>query len=103
SVGIAGLAIASIGWVVVSQVTTLATDLRHNANYRQHITEKLDDLQKLGKGSTIADLQATGQEVMRQLEPATASGNSTAKPRVVVQEDASPLTTLETTLAPLIE
>ena len=103
SVGIAGLAIASIGWVVVSQFTTLATDLRHNANYRRHITEKLGDLQKLGKGGAIADLQATGQEVMRQLEPAAASGSSTAKPRVVVREDASPLTTLETTLAPLME
>lgn len=103
SVGIAGLMIASVGWVVVSQLTTLVTDLRHNAEYRRNISEKLGDLQKLGKGGVIADLQATGQEVMSQLEPAASSDNPKAKPRVVVQDDASPLTTWQATLAPLLE
>src|SRR5581483_4328673 len=103
SVGIAGLVIASIAWVVISQVTTLATDLRHNANYKQHIREKLGDLQKIEKGGVIADLQATVEEVMSQLEPAASSSAPDAKPRVVVQNDGSPLTTLWTTLAPLLE
>jgi len=102
SVGITGMMVAGIGWVVFSQLTTLATDLRHNASYRRHIAEKLGDLQKMGKGGVIADLQATAQEVVTQLEPAASSENPAAKPRVVVQDDASPLTTLETTLAPLL-
>jgi predicted PurR-regulated permease PerM len=103
SVTIAGLVVASIGWVVVTQFTTLATDLRRNATYRQHITEKLEDLQTVGKGGAIADLQATVQEILSRLEPASSSEHPRAKPRVVVQDDASPLTTLQTTLAPLLE
>ncbi len=103
SVSVAGLAIVSFGWVVVSQLMTLATDLRYNASYKQHITEKLGDLQKVGKGGVIADLQATVQDVMRQLEPAATSEHPTTRPRVVVQDDASPLTTLQAAVTPLME
>src|SRR5215208_6245567 len=102
-VAIAGLAMVSIGWVVLSQLSTLAADLRTNSTYRQHIREKLGDLQRVGKGGVIANLQATAEEVMSQLEPASSSQNSSVKPRVVVQDDASTLTTLKTTFAPLLE
>lgn len=100
---IAGLAMISIGWIVITQLSTLASDLRANSTYKQHIREKLGDLQRLGKGGVIANLQATAEEVMHQLEPASSSQNPAAKQRVVVQDDASTLTTLKTTLAPLLE
>ena len=102
SVGVAGLTIAGIGWVVAAQLTGLATDLRHNAQYRANINEKLGDLQKAGKDGAIADLQATVQEILGQLAPASTSNDPDAQPRVVVQEDGSPLTTLKTTLGPLV-
>ena len=64
-VAIAGLAMVSIGWVVISQLSTLAADLRTNSTYRQHIREKLGDFQRVGKGGVIANLQATAEEVLR--------------------------------------
>jgi predicted PurR-regulated permease PerM len=103
SVAIAGVAMVSVGWVAISQLSTLAADLRTNSTYRDHIREKLGDLQHVGKGGIIANLQAVAEEVMSQLEPASSSKNPSVKPRVVVQDDASTLTTLKVTLAPLLE
>src|ERR671918_570756 len=38
-----GIFVAGIGWAVMAQVTRLAYDLRYNSQYKQNITQKLDD------------------------------------------------------------
>lgn len=92
-----GLAVAvGLGWGLVSQVTALADDL---PRYRQTIARKINELQKVGRDGTLAKVQDTAKDVMKQLDRA---GPATSQPVPVVVTHASPISRLPHVVAPLV-
>jgi predicted PurR-regulated permease PerM len=99
----AGMVFAGIGWVVVTQVSGLASDLGHNPQYKAHIKQKLTDLRGLGTSGLLDDFQAMINDVMGNLAQETSPAEPTDQPRVIVQDGASPLATVQAILAPLLQ
>ncbi|HKZ08821.1 MAG TPA: AI-2E family transporter [Methylomirabilota bacterium] len=54
-----------LGWAVVRQVTAFADDL---PRYQQVITRKINEIQRVGTGGTLAKMQDTAEGVMKQLD-----------------------------------
>jgi predicted PurR-regulated permease PerM len=73
------LAVAlGLGWAVVQQVTALADDL---PRYKQTISRKISEIQKVGRGGTLAKVQDTAKDVMKQLDK---GGGAAERPVPVV-------------------
>ena len=56
-----------LGWALFSQINTLANDL---PLYRATIARKIADVQRVGRGGTIAKVEDTAKELMTQIERA---------------------------------
>lgn len=96
-----GIFFVGVGWILMSQVTSLAYDLRYKPVYKEHIRQKLADLQRFSKGGLLDNFQVTVDNVMGELDKSTPVASSS--PPLVVREETSPLTTLQTTLQPFLE
>ena len=99
---VTAIVFAGIGWVVMGQLTTLVHDLGHNPQYRAHIKQKLADLRGVSKSGWLDDLQVMVNNVMGELAPEAPPAEQIDKPRIVVQEGASPLQTVQALLSPLL-
>src|SRR5262245_8810024 len=49
----AGIFFAGVSWLVMSQVKSLSYDLRYKPVYKEHIRQKLIDLQRFSKGGLL--------------------------------------------------
>jgi predicted PurR-regulated permease PerM len=56
----------TIGWITVSQVTSLADEF---PKYRQNIRQKIRDLRDIRKGGVMEKVQETVDEVKNEIEP----------------------------------
>jgi predicted PurR-regulated permease PerM len=83
--GLAILVFAGLGWALFSQLTVLADDL---PQYRATITRKINDVQRMGRGSTLQKVEETAHDVMAQIEHTDAL---TTKPMPVVVSSPTPL------------
>jgi len=90
------LALATgLGWALLSQVTRFADDL---PKYRQTITRKINDLQKMRHGGTFEQVENTAKDVLKQIDKAGPQGE---KPVPVVVSQPSPLWQLPHVVHPL--
>jgi len=89
-----GLA-TGLGWVLVSQVTGLASDL---PKYRETITRKISDLQKMRHGRALEQVETTAKDVLKQIDKGAPQGE---KPVPVVVSQPSPLWNLPHVVHPL--
>ena len=89
-----GLA-TGLGWVLLSQVTSFADDL---PKYRQTITRKINDLQKMRHGGTFEQVENTAKDVLKQIDKGGPQGE---KPVPVVVSQPSPLWQLPHVVHPL--
>lgn len=85
-----------LGWAVVRQVTAFADDL---PRYRQTITRKITELQRVGADGTLAKVQDTAQDVMKQLDK---PGGSAAQRPVPVVVSESPIWRIPSLVSALI-
>jgi len=79
------LLVVGVGWALFSQITALADDL---PQYRETISRKIADVQRVGKGGTLQKVEETAHDVMAQLERTTPEAK---KPMRVVVTSPSPL------------
>ena len=90
-----------LGWVLASQVTTLADDL---PQYRSNITRKVRELRRVGKSDSLEKAQSTVKEVIGELQK---DGSAPAKrpPQPVIIEKPPPvgLAGMRATLAPIAD
>jgi predicted PurR-regulated permease PerM len=93
--------VGGLGWVLASQVTTLADDL---PQYRSNITRKIRELRRVGKSDSLEKAQSTVKEVIGELQK---DGSVPVKrpPQAVVVEKPPPvgLAGLRATLAPIAD
>jgi predicted PurR-regulated permease PerM len=90
------LALATgLGWVLLSQVTGFANDL---PKYRETITRKVSDLQKMRHGRTLEQVENTAKDVLKQIDK---GGPQSEKPVPVVVSQPSPLWNLPNVVHPL--
>jgi predicted PurR-regulated permease PerM len=54
-----------LGWGLLSQVTTFANDL---PRYRETITRKIADLQKVRRGGAFEKMESTARDVLKQID-----------------------------------
>ena len=66
-----------IGWITMSQITSLAEEL---PKYRQNIRQKIRDLRDIGKGGVLEKVQETVDEVRNEIEPEKGSQVIQTKP-----------------------
>jgi predicted PurR-regulated permease PerM len=69
--------LTTIGWVTMSQITSLAEEL---PKYRQNIRQKIRDLRDMGKGGALEKVQETVDEVKNEIEPDKGSQVVQTKP-----------------------
>jgi predicted PurR-regulated permease PerM len=94
-VTVALLAALGLGWAVLRQVTTFADDL---PRYRQTITRKINEIQRVGTAGTLSKVQDTAQDVLKQLDK---PGNGAQRPVPVVLSE-SPLWRIPSLVSALI-
>src|SRR6266852_2208445 len=86
-----------LGWALFNQVTTLANDLPH---YRATIARKIADVQRVGKGGALKNVEDTAKDLMEQIE---RTNPATQKPLPVVVSAPHPLWQLPRIIEPLAE
>jgi len=59
------LAIVAIGWVAVTQVSSLASEL---PRYQDNLRQKIDDLQQASEGGVFGKIQETVAELSRKFQ-----------------------------------
>jgi predicted PurR-regulated permease PerM len=84
-----------LGWVLFSQLTTLANDL---PRYRATIMRKIADVQRMGKGGAIAKVEDTAKDVMALIERSDAPYQ---KPMPVVVSPPHPVWRIPRVVEPL--
>jgi predicted PurR-regulated permease PerM len=67
----------AIGWVTMSQITSLAEEV---PKYRQNIRQKIRDLRDIGKGGVLEKVQEAVEEVRNEIEPEEGSQVIQTKP-----------------------
>jgi predicted PurR-regulated permease PerM len=67
----------AIGWVTMSQITSLAEEV---PKYRQNIRQKIRDLRDIGKGGVLEKVQEAVVEVRNEIEPEEGSQVIQTKP-----------------------
>ncbi|MGH7824790.1 MAG: AI-2E family transporter [Candidatus Binatia bacterium] len=77
----------AVGWIITSQVTTLAAEL---PQYERNIKQKIADVRAAGKGGTLEKVQETVEEIKGEIQKPDAPAKSQGDPRpVVVKADPS--------------
>jgi predicted PurR-regulated permease PerM/CheY-like chemotaxis protein len=91
--------LAALGWLLTSQVTTLANDL---PQYRHNLTRKVRELRRVGKSDSLQKAQSTVKEVIGELQK-DGSAPAAKPPQPVVVERPAPvgLAGLRAALGPL--
>ncbi len=84
-VGLGLLLAIGLSWGLFNQVTTLANDL---PRYRATIARKIADVQRVGKGGALKNVEETAKDVMAQIEGTTPVAE---KPLAVVVSPPHPL------------
>ena len=84
-----------LGWALFNQVTTLANDLPH---YRATIARKIADVQRVGKGGALKNVEDTAKDLMEQIE---RTNPATQKPLPVVVSAPHPLWQLPRIIEPV--
>jgi predicted PurR-regulated permease PerM len=94
--------LATVGWIVTLQLTSVANEL---PTYRQNIRTKIADIRGAGKGGALEKVQKTAEEMKRELEKKDGSAQPQPKPReVVVQgEQSSTFWPVPLDIAPMLE
>ena len=93
-VSLALAAAVGLGWVLLSQVTTFADDL---PKYRETITRKINDVQRIRHGGTLEQVENTAKDVLKQIDKGGPTGEKPV-PVVVAQ---NPLWQLPNVVHPL--
>jgi predicted PurR-regulated permease PerM len=96
------LVVAAIGWIITSQVTTLAGEL---PKYESNIKRKIADVRNMTKGGTLEQVQKTVEEIKEEIEKTEEPKKAQQVPReVVVQRDrSSAFLPLPLVVGPLLE
>jgi predicted PurR-regulated permease PerM len=93
--------LGALGWLLASQVTTLADDL---PQYKHNITGKIRQVRRVGKSDSLEKAQSTMKEVIGELQN---DGSTPAKkpPQSVVVEKPPPagMAGLRATLGPIAD
>jgi predicted PurR-regulated permease PerM len=92
--------IGGVGYLLASQVTTLAADL---PKYEGTIKRKIREVRRAGKGGTIEKAQDTVKEVIGELQKEDDPKKRLPAPVVVQQQPPTGLEGLRATLGPLAE
>src|SRR2546422_9994329 len=91
--------LGGLGWLLVSQVTTLAEDL---PQYKNNITGKIRQVRRVGKSDSLEKAQSTVKEVIGELQKDDgAAKRKPPQPVVVQKEPPVGLVGLRATLGPL--
>jgi predicted PurR-regulated permease PerM len=64
------IALSAVGWIVTSQVASLAAEL---PNYRANIRQKVLDIRRAARGGPVEQVQSTLEEIKKDLETAEAA------------------------------
>jgi len=101
TVALACSVLGALGWLLTSQVTTLANDL---PQYRQNLTAKVRELRRVGKSASLEKAQTTVKEVIGELQKDTATPPKKA-PQPVIVEKPAPIgfAGLRATLGPIAD
>ena len=79
--------LGGVGWLLASQVTTLAADL---PQYRYNLTAKVRELRRVGKSDSLQKAQSTVKEVIGELQKDGAAP-ARKTPQPVVVENPTPV------------
>jgi predicted PurR-regulated permease PerM len=93
-------AIGGVGYVLASQVTTLASDL---PRYEETIKRKIREVRRAGRGGTIERAQSTVKEVIGELQKDDQPPARRPAPVVVEEPPATGLAGLRETLGDMAE
>jgi predicted PurR-regulated permease PerM/CheY-like chemotaxis protein len=74
--------LGGLGWLLASQVTTLAADL---PQYKSNLTVKMRQLRRVGKSDSLEKAQSTVKEVIGELQKDNAAAAKKAPQPVVVE------------------
>jgi predicted PurR-regulated permease PerM len=92
--------LGGVGWLLVSQVTTLADDL---PQYKHNITGKIRQLRRVGKPDSLEKAQSTVKEVIGELQKdGSVPKGKPAQPVVVERQPPTGLAGLRA-LAPIAD
>jgi predicted PurR-regulated permease PerM len=94
--------LAAIGWIISSQVTTLAGEL---PNYEANIKQKVADIREMGKGGTLEQVQKTVEEIRGEIDKVDEpkKGQQTPRQVVVQAERSSTFWPVPVVIGPLVE
>jgi len=93
--------LGGLGWLLVSQVTTLAEDL---PQYKHNITGKIRQVRRVGKSDSLEKAQSTVKEVIGELQKdGAAPAKKPAQPVVVEKPPPAGLAGLRATLGPIAD
>ena len=76
--------LGGLGWLLASQVSTLADDL---PQYKDNLTAKIRQVRRVGKSDTIEKAQSTVKEVIGELQKDDGAARSKPPQPVVVQKE----------------
>ena len=79
--------LAGVGWLLASQVTTLAADM---PQYRSNLTAKVRELRRVGTSASLEQAQSTVKEVIGELQKDGAAP-ARKTPQSVVVENPTPV------------
>jgi predicted PurR-regulated permease PerM/CheY-like chemotaxis protein len=74
--------LSGLGWLLASQVTTLAADL---PQYKSNLTVKMRELRRVGKSDSLEKAQSTVKEVIGELQKDNTAATKKAPQPVVVE------------------
>ena len=89
------VSLAAVGWVIASQMSTLAHEL---PKYRANIKQKIGEFRHAGKGSAIEEVQDAVKMVTSELNKGEKSTTELREPVAVVVESASLLSRVPSAL-----
>ena len=100
TVALAFFVLGALGWLLASQVTTLAADL---PQYRSNLTGKVRVLRRVGNSASLEKAQSTVKEVIGELQKKDGAVPAQKAPQPVVVENPAPVgfAGLRATLGPV--
>jgi len=100
TVALAFSLLGALGWLLASQVTTLAADL---PQYRSNLTGKVRELRRVGKSASLEKAQSTVKEVIGELQKKDGVAPPQKTPEPVVVQNPAPVgfAGLRATLGPI--
>jgi predicted PurR-regulated permease PerM len=101
AVGLAFSLLAVMGWMITSQLTTLASEL---PKYEANIKKKIADVRQMGKGGTIEKVQKSVEEIKEEINKPDVEKSQTSPSEVVVRgKEATTFWPVPIAAGPLVE